>query len=48
MLEKSRLEELSAELPEAERKELLERIAKRMAGEESEEAIPVDLREDER
>lgn len=48
MLEKSRLEELSAALPETERKELLERIMKRMEQEESEEAVPVELAEEER
>jgi hypothetical protein len=48
MLEKSRLEELSMELPEKERKELLERIEKRLEREEGEEAVPVELRLDER
>jgi hypothetical protein len=48
MLEKSRLEELSIALPEKERKELLERIGKRMEREEGEEAVPVELQEDER
>jgi len=48
MLEKSRLEELSEELPERERRELLERIGKRMEREGSEEAVPVELQEDER
>ncbi len=48
MLEKSRLEELSKELPEKERKELLERIGKRMDREESEEAVPVELHAGER
>ena len=48
MLEKSRLEELSMELPEKERKELLERIGKRMERDEGEEAVPVELQEDER
>jgi hypothetical protein len=48
MLEKSRLEELSIALPEKERKELLERIGKRMEREEGEEPVPVDLQEDER
>jgi hypothetical protein len=48
MLEKSRLEELSLALPEAERKELLDRITKRMEREEGEEAVPMELAEDER
>jgi len=48
MPEKSRLEELSKELPEKERKELLERIGKRMEHEEGEEPVPVELHEDER
>jgi hypothetical protein len=48
MPEKNRLEELSKELPEKERKELLERIGKRMEHEEGEEPVPVELREDER
>jgi len=48
MLEKSRLEELSMALPEKERKVLLERIGKRMEREEGEEAVPVELKEDER
>jgi hypothetical protein len=48
MLEKSRLEELSIALPEKERKELLERIGKRMEKEDGEEAVPVELQEDER
>lgn len=48
MLEKTRLEELSIALPDKERKELLERISRRMEREEGEEAVPVELREDER
>jgi hypothetical protein len=48
MPEKSRLEELSKELPEKERKELLERIGKRMEHEDGEEAVPLELQEDER
>jgi hypothetical protein len=48
MLEKSRLEELSMELPEKERKELLERIGKRMDREESDDAVPVELHAGER
>jgi len=48
MLEKTRLEELSLELPEKERKELLERIGKRMERDEGEEAVPVELKPDER
>jgi hypothetical protein len=48
MLEKSRLEELSAALPERERKELLERISKRMEHEDGEEAVPVELVQAER
>jgi hypothetical protein len=48
MLEKSRLEELSQELPEKERKTLLERIGRRMETEEGEEAVAVELQEDER
>ena len=48
MVEKTRLEELSTALPEKERKELLERINRRMEREDSEEAVAVELREDER
>ena len=48
MLEKSRLEELSMALPEKERKALLERIGRRMEREEGEEAVQVELQEDER
>jgi hypothetical protein len=48
MLPMSRLEELSKELPEKERKALLERIGRRMEREEDEEAVPVELEEDER
>jgi hypothetical protein len=48
MPEKSRLEELSQELPEKERKALLERIGKRMQSEDGEEAVAVELQEDER
>ena len=48
MLEKTRLEELSIALPDKERKELLERISRRMEREEGDEAVPVELREDER
>jgi hypothetical protein len=48
MLEKTRLEELSIALPDKERKELLERISRRMEREEGEEAVPIELREDER
>ncbi|MGA2641644.1 MAG: DUF5312 family protein [Spirochaetia bacterium] len=48
MPEKSRLEELSKELPDKERKELLERIGKRMEREDGEEAVPVELQDDER
>jgi hypothetical protein len=48
MLEKSRLEELSLELPEKERKTLLERIGRRMEKEEGEEAVAVELQPDER
>ncbi len=45
---RSRLEELSLELPETERKQLLDRIAKRVEREQDEEAIVVELRDDER
>ncbi len=48
MFEKTRLEELSMALPEKERKDLLERIERRMEHEETEEPIPVELRENER
>lgn len=48
MLEKTRLEELAIALPDKERKDLLERISRRMEREEGEEAVPVELREDER
>ncbi len=47
-MEKSRLEELSKALPEKERKELLERIGRRMEQEEGEEPVPVELQQDER
>lgn len=47
-MEKSRLEELSKELPEKERKELLERIGRRMEQEEGEDPVPVELQQDER
>jgi len=45
---RSRLEELSLALPETERKQLLERIARRAEREQDEEAIVVELRDDER
>ncbi len=48
MLEKTRLEELSIALPEAERKELLERITRRLEREESDDAIAIELRDEER
>jgi hypothetical protein len=48
MIEKSRLEELSQALPENERKQLLERISRRMDAQEGEEVSPVQLAEDER
>jgi hypothetical protein len=48
MPERSRLEELSQELPENERKALLERIGRRIQSEEAEEAVPVELEPDER
>ncbi len=48
MAQISRLEELSKELPEKERKALLERIGRRMEREEDAEAVPVELQEDER
>ncbi|HET6452322.1 MAG TPA: DUF5312 family protein [Spirochaetia bacterium] len=44
----SRLEELSKELPEKERKALLERIGRRLEREEGEEAVAVELEDDER
>jgi hypothetical protein len=44
----SRLEELSKELPEKERKALLERIGRRMEKEDGEESVPVELEADER
>ena len=47
-MERSRLEELSQELPEKERRALLERIGRRMQSEEVEEAVPVELEPDER
>ena len=47
-MEKSRLEELSKALPEKERKELLERIGRRIEQEESEDPVPVELQQDER
>ena len=47
-MEKSRLEELSMALPEKERKELLERIGRRMEQEEGEDPVPVELQQDER
>ncbi len=48
MVEKSKLEELSSELPEEERKELLEKIVKRMKTEEREEIIHVELKQEEK
>jgi hypothetical protein len=48
MRAKTRLEELSLALPEKERKDLLERIARRMERTEPDEAFPVELKEDER
>ena len=51
MPEKNKLDELSKELPEKERKELLERIANRVErekGEEGAESVPVELGEGER
>ncbi len=48
MLEKTKLEELSSELPEKERKELLAKISKNRAREEREEIIRVELNKDER
>jgi hypothetical protein len=48
MLEKTVLEKLSIGLPEKERRELLDRINRRMEREDSDEAVPVELREDER
>ncbi len=48
MRAKTRLEELSLALPEKERKDLLERIARRMERTEPEEAFAVELKEDER
>jgi len=48
MAQMSRLEELSKELPEKERKALLERIGRRMEREEGEEGVAVELEEDER
>jgi hypothetical protein len=47
-MEKSRLDELSKALPEKERKELLERIGRRMEQEEGEDPVPVELQQDER
>ena len=47
MRERTRLEELSLELPEQERRELLERIG-RQPGETAEEVAPVEMKEDER
>jgi hypothetical protein len=48
MLEKSRLDELSMALPEKERKQLLERIGRRMDREQGEEPVPVELEPAER
>jgi hypothetical protein len=48
MRAKTRLEELSLELPERERKDLLERIARRIERTEPEETFPVELKENER
>jgi Family of unknown function (DUF5312) len=46
--ERNKLEELSKELPEKERQELLERIGKRMERDDGAESVPVELHEDER
>ncbi len=48
MVDKTKLEELSSELPEKERKELLEKITKRLKQEEKEEIIHVELKEEEK
>jgi hypothetical protein len=49
MQERTRLEELSMELPEQERRELLERIGKQADDrDETEEVAPVEMKEDER
>lgn len=48
MVEKTRLEELSEELPDKEREELLNKISRSGKQEDREEIIPVTLKEDER
>jgi len=48
MVEKTRLEELSGELPDKEREELLNKISRSGKQEDIEEIIPVTLKEDER
>ncbi len=48
MAEKTRLEELSGELPDKEREELLNKISRSGKQEDREEIIPVTLKEDER
>ena len=48
MAEKTKLEELSGELPDKEREELLNKIFKSGKQEDREEIIPVILKEDER
>jgi len=47
-MEKSKLEELSDNLPDEERKELLGRIAKKPAEEEADDVVPVELPQEER
>jgi len=48
MVEKTKLEELSGELPDKEREELLNKISRSKKQENNEEIIPVILKEDER
>jgi hypothetical protein len=48
MSDKTKLEELSAELPEKERKELLDKITKRLAPQRNEEVMRVELNQEEK
>jgi hypothetical protein len=48
MSDRTKLEELSKELPERERRDLLEKITRRMRQEEREEILPVAMAEEER
>ncbi len=48
MIDKTKLEELAGELPERERRDLLEKITRRIRPDEREEFVAVEIREEER